>query len=447
MKKFIPFQIAFFAFTLLAAGAWAAGNEILLDQLGSPHEDVHTQALQTFLNQGPSAIGLLVEQIGGENKIREKFAKRAVETMVNQSTRPGADNEREAVEKELVLVVLGKGTAEQQNFALSMLARAGDGCAVPAIAAHLYRVETQEMARYALENISCPSAAEALLKALPITVCPKFQAALIKTLGAKKYSPAYREILKATKSKDFEVSLTAIGALGRLADPQSLTPLFGIYMDSYGRSFWAAAEALLATADGLIEKGDPYRPRYIYMAFWQEMNPPWLRCAALRGYVKLDGKGAWDKLMLGINDADMMVRGTARDLLLGMPDERISVQLVNAVKHASGIARLELARLLAERKDFATGDAAPVLIDYLEENDPELKAAAKKALVQIPGEVVSRYVLAAVDVPQTTQRADLIRILGDRDYRGAILRLQQLAQRGDETLKPVAQEALDKLNR
>ncbi len=446
MKKLTSYAIVFLAFPFcLAFGSWAVSNEILLDQLGSQHEDVHTQAMKAFIQQGPSAIGILIGQVGGENVYRDKFARRAVEYIADQSTRPGAQEERTAVQNELIQCVLDRLSTNQYNFALSMLSRVGNYKSVPAIATRLRDNETFEMARYALERIGCPIAADALLKALQETACPQMQAALIKTLGVLHYAPAYPQLLKAIKHPNYETRLTAIEALGKLYEPQSLGPLLELYFNGFGRLQRTASEALLDLAEGLLENGNEVRTRKIYSVFLEEYSPTHLRCAALRGFVMLDGKHAWPKLMMAINDDDPQVRGEARALILEMQDSEIPFKLNKALQYSSGSGRLELLRLMIQRNDPSYADVAPLLIQWVKEEKGEVQSAAEKALTQIPGDNVSRAVLYALDV-EPAEQIVLIRILGNRQFRGAILRLTQLAQKGEPEIRAAALEALGTIN-
>lgn len=442
MKKLTSYAIVFLAFPFcLAFGSWAVSTEILLDQLGSQHEDVHTQAMKAFIQQGPSAIGILIGQVGGENGYRDKFARRAVEFMADQSTRPGAEEERTTVQNELIQCLLGRNTAEQYNFVLSILSRVGNCKSVSAIATRLQDENTFEMARYALERIACPIAADALLKTLRETACPQKKAALIKTLGVLHYSPAYPQLLKAIKHPNYETRLTAIEALGKLYEPQSLNPLLELYFNGYGRLQRTASEALLDLAEGLMKNGNVDRTRKIYSIFLEKYSPTHLRCAALRGFVTLDGKHAWPKLMMAINDDDPQVRGEARALILEMQESEIPFKLNKALQHSSGYGRLELLRLMIQRNDPSYADVAPLLIQWVKEERGDVQAASEMALTQIPGDDVSRTVLYALDV-EPAEQIVMIRILGNRQFRGALLRLTQLAQKGEPEIRAAALEAL-----
>jgi len=348
MKKNTLSAIICFALVLcMTSASWSSDNDILVDQLGSTNAVARNDAYQSLVNQGPSTLGLLIKQVDAENKLTKKFAKRAIEFIVNQSTAPGAAEHSE-VEKELILFILDDATTDQLKFALWMLSRTGTEKAVPAIAIYLQRPDTHEMARYALERINVPTSTNALLSALSETSCKKGQAGLIKTLGAHGNPIALKPILKAFKHPDHIVRIAAIAAAGRLNDANAVKPLIALYQTSYSRIKTAATESLIVLTNSLIESGEIRRIPSIIGLLAQD-DEAQVKCASLRLLVKFKGLNAWPELVMALNSPCPQMRCMAEELLMEMTCSPMTQNIIDAVQFASGDARVSMVRILKAR--------------------------------------------------------------------------------------------------
>ncbi len=349
MKKQTLSAILCFALVLcMTSASWSGDNDILIDQLGLQNAAARNDAYQNLVNQGPSALGDLLKQVGSENKLIDKFAKRAVEFIVNQSTAPGADAEQAAVENALILFLLDDATSEQLKFALWMLSRTGTEKAVPAIAIFLQRPDTFETARYALERIPVPASSNALLIALSEAACPKCQSGLIKTLGAHGDPIALKPILKAFKHPDHTVRIAAIAAAGRLNDIQAIKPLIAVYQKGYARIKTAAAESLIVLTESLIESGEFRRIPMIIELLAQD-DEAHIKCASLRLLVKFKKLNAWPDLVMALNSPCPQMRGMAEELLMEMTCSTMTQNIIDAVQFASGDAKIAMVRILRAR--------------------------------------------------------------------------------------------------
>lgn len=153
----------------------------LLAEIISDDPEVRTEAWVGAGEIGPAAIPPLVELMSHPNVESARAAKRAVWKIVRTSSRPGADAEREAVEKALIETVKKEGTYAVISELLRMLPEIGGDAAVPAIVARLTDVNLREDARTALERIPGEASLGALVQAF-VDVPVDFKPAVARSL-------------------------------------------------------------------------------------------------------------------------------------------------------------------------------------------------------------------------------------------------------------------------
>ncbi len=161
--------------------------------------------------------------------------------------------------------ILGAGTSRAaKEYACRKLMMIGTAASVPALAALLGNADDSHMARFALERIPAPEAAQALRDALG-TVQGTLRIGMIESLGGRGDAvsvPALANLLAA----DPLVAAAAATALGHIHTPEALAalsaanPLAG---SGVGR---AVVDARLATAESLLAAGKRGEAQAVYQS-------------------------------------------------------------------------------------------------------------------------------------------------------------------------------------
>lgn len=171
---------------------------------------------------------------------------------------------RADLEKRLA-AILGAGTSRAaKEYACRKLMMIGTAASVPALAALLGVADNSHMARFALERMPAPEAAEALRDALG-KVQGSMRIGMIESLGSRGDAmsvPALAQLL----ASDPAVAAAAATALGHIDTPEALAALSAanpLAASGVGRS---VVDARLATAEALLAAGKRAEAQGIYQA-------------------------------------------------------------------------------------------------------------------------------------------------------------------------------------
>jgi HEAT repeat protein len=157
-----------------------ADIQSLIDRIKNPDDATSGAAWQGAGPYGAAVVKPLAALMGDGNFELARKGKRALYLVVRHAGRPGASEERPAVERELILV-LGSGPARVRREVVWMLSEIGSAGAVDAMAALLADQELREDARCALTRLPAPGAVAAL-KAAFATAPEDFKYALAESL-------------------------------------------------------------------------------------------------------------------------------------------------------------------------------------------------------------------------------------------------------------------------
>lgn len=137
----------------------------------------------------------------------------AIEEVVRQSQYN--DTDRKALAAMLANMVDSDASKDAKAFACRQLWIIGTQAEVPALTKALKDPALSDMARYALQNMECPEAGQALIAALDGTPA-SVQIGCINSLAQRNAQGAEEAIKPLKKSKDEGVEAAAKHALGRL---------------------------------------------------------------------------------------------------------------------------------------------------------------------------------------------------------------------------------------
>jgi HEAT repeat protein len=170
-----------------ATGAVTAAEKGSVDELIARIKDkddaVRGAAWQSAGPLGAPAVKPLAAVMTDAELEVARAAKRALWKIVRHAGRPGADQERRAVAKELLALLEGQPTVVRRE-ALWMLSEIGSDDAVKLIASLLSDRDVREDARAALERIPGKQSLAALRSALT-SVAEEFRPAIAQSLRVR----------------------------------------------------------------------------------------------------------------------------------------------------------------------------------------------------------------------------------------------------------------------
>jgi HEAT repeat protein len=203
-------------------------------------------------------------------------------------TTRGNDETRAVLEKQLVEVLNSEVSRDAKDFVCRKLMYMGGAACVPALAGLLSQAELSHMARYALERIPAPAAAQALRDSLP-KVSGELKVGVISSLGDRQDADSVEMLGGMLGDADAAVARAAALALGSIRTPAAAKAIAGAKtVNSDAKP--AVTDASLACAEALLADGAKADALLIYKKIGSEDQPKYVRLAATRGMLACAGK-------------------------------------------------------------------------------------------------------------------------------------------------------------
>jgi HEAT repeat protein len=203
------------------------------------------------------------------------------------ATAQGDSQGRRELENRLI-EVLRKGVPRgSQDFICRKLMVIGTAASVPQLAQLLPYDDASHMARYALERIAAPEAAEALRTALP-RVSARLKVGVIASLGVRRDAASVPLLARLVGDSDPQVATAAVAALGEMRTAGAADALKAAE-PADAKVQRATVDAALACAEGLLAGGDKEAARSIYVRYAGSDQPKHIRLAATRGMLACAG--------------------------------------------------------------------------------------------------------------------------------------------------------------
>ena len=184
--------------------------------------------------------------------------------------------------------VLGSGMSRAaKDFACRKLMVIGTAASVPALASLLNDNDLSHMARYALERIEAPEAAQVLRDALP-SLKGNLKIGVIGSLGVRRDTAAIAVLTEALGDADVAVATAAATALGDIGTEQAVESLSAATAAAGVKP--AVADAMLVAAERLLADGKKAAALGAYKQLLKSNPPKNVRLAATRGLLLVGGK-------------------------------------------------------------------------------------------------------------------------------------------------------------
>lgn len=185
------------------------------------------------------------------------------------------------LENRLIAALKGPISRDAQDYVCRKLATVGTAAAVPALATLLALEQNSHMARFALERIPAPEAAQALRDSLA-KVGGKLKIGVISSLGGRRDPQAVAALSGLLRENDAKIARAAARALGAIGTVESATALQAALQAGVGDK-QAAVDALLACAESLLSGAKQADAMSIYRSLADEKQSRLVRLAATRG--------------------------------------------------------------------------------------------------------------------------------------------------------------------
>lgn len=161
---------------------------------------------------------------------------------------------RNALEKKLTAILATQSSRAAKEYACRKLAVIGTAASVPALAALLPQKDHSHMARFALERIGDPAAADALRQAFTM-VNGDLKLGMLSSLAARR-DVASVPMIAALLSQPEPAATAAAAALGTIRGDAASRALATAAAPGSRATARAIADARLACAEGLLAAGD-----------------------------------------------------------------------------------------------------------------------------------------------------------------------------------------------
>jgi HEAT repeat protein len=195
---------------------------------------------------------------------------------------------RKELESRLYAVLSTNVSRDAKDYVCRKLMAIGTAASVPALAALLGDKELSHMARYALERITCPEAAQALREAVS-KLSGALKIGVISSLGARRDAASVSALAALVADNDAAVARAAALALGAIRNREAADALAKA-KPAADEVKSAVTDATLACAEGLLTDGNKLQALAVYQRLAGETHPKHVRLAATKGILACAGK-------------------------------------------------------------------------------------------------------------------------------------------------------------
>jgi HEAT repeat protein len=208
---------------------------------------------------------------------------------IDDATISTRDNEaeRKALESRLAAVLSTDVSRDAKDYVCRKLMIIGTAASVPALAALLTDADNSHMARYALERIPAPEAAQALRDAIP-KLNPALKVGAIGSLGVRRDTASVPALAGLLADADASVACAAACALGDIGTTEGAKALGDVKPSDKTRQ--AITDARLACAEDFLAGGHKNEALAIYKSLVSDDQAKHVRLAATRGMLACAGK-------------------------------------------------------------------------------------------------------------------------------------------------------------
>lgn len=378
---------------------------------------------------------------------------------------------RADTEQDLIASLQSAASVPEKCAACQKLRVVGTAKAVPALAALLSEERTGHAARYALEGMPAPEAGAALREALGKNA-GLTKAGLIDSLGCRRDPESLPLLVPLLSDADPTIAAATAAALGKMGGKVAIAGLTGVRDQAPPTVQAAVLEGLLQCAERLFSDGNSAGAAAIYHDLFVTKFPVQIRTAAWRGLAMSDAGQRADLVVKALAGTDLAAQVAALKLVRELADPQVikaclgqwaslpaESQLAVLDAHVKlGAVSLATIRTASESPHLAVRVAAwqaladlsepsfvPALAKAAARGEPAEREAARGSLARLRGPGSREALLACLDQAEVPEKAELLRVLGDRGDTAAANVLLQHAGSDSEPVRLAALASLQRL--
>jgi HEAT repeat protein len=366
---------------------------------------------------------------------------------------------RKELEVRLAAILKTDASRAAKDFVCRKLMLIGTAESVPALSGLLPDKDLSHMARYALERIAAPEAAQALRDALP-KLNGATKVGVIVSLGARRDAASVPALTALLGDADKTVARAAAFSLGTIGSVDAGRSLSAAVKTASEGVKDAVAEASLICAERLLADGRKPEALAIYGLLRRKNQPKTIRLAAMRGLLTAAAATGDERLE---TITGLLTDGDRDVVALGLQHVRQRGDSAATQRFAALLPKLPLDRqpgLLGALSDRGDKTARPAVLAMLKSPDVQVRAAAIRAVGSL-GQgadvaMLAQALAAATDVEKTAAKTSLTGLQGsdvnaaivaevkraEPGLRAELLRVL-LARRALDTIPAMLEAALD----
>ena len=378
---------------------------------------------------------------------------------------PAVSPEKEA---ELLAVLRSEAPSSEKALACKNLAIYGSDSSVSDLEKLLPDPQLSSWARIALEAIPGKAADQALLTATS-SLDGRLLVGTINSIGVRRDADAVEALTTRLQDKDADVASAAAVALGRIGNDAAAASLRGVLASAPENVRSAVAEGCVLCAERFLSEGKSAEAVAIYDEVRQASVPQQRIIEATRGAILARNEDGIPLLIEQLQSPEkamfQLALTTAREFpgntvdavlvkeMIAAPPERAALMIqamadrpatvvlaavLKAAEQGPMPVRLSAVDALARVGNVSCLSS---LIKIALESDPDLAAAAKLTLTQVPGEQVDAQVIALLPKSEGKMYPLLLQIVGKRRI-DAVPELLKAVDHSDKDVRTAALVAL-----
>ncbi|GAH47923.1 unnamed protein product, partial [marine sediment metagenome] len=275
-------------------------------------------------------------------------------------------------EAELIKTLKGDASRAAKDKACRELQVIGTPACIPALAALLPDEKLSHMARYALEPMQYPQAAQALRDALGKTAGAT-KVGVITSLGFREDTQAVGQLVKLLADRDGHIAGAAAAALGRIGTLEAARALDKFRARAAKGLRAVAAEASLTAAERLVRQGLRDQAARICEDLQDARWPAHVRLGAFVGLLSAGGDEAVARAVKAIAGSDPAIRSVAIANIAALKGPGVGRRLAAELPKLPPQAQVLLIGALAGRGE---ADVRPAFVTAAAGSNSEVRIAA-----------------------------------------------------------------------
>jgi len=372
----------------------------------------------------------------------------------------------------LIAVLKSDASQKDKADACRELARIGTKDAVAPLAALLPDEQLSHMARYGLETIPDPSVDKALRDAAG-RLQGRLLVGVIGSIGVRRDPKAVSLLANLLQVPDNDVAQAAARALGSIGKPSAAKALLRAMPGVSAANQLAFCEGLLRCAEAATARGNPKEALKIYDYLRELSVPHQVRTAAWRGAILTRKQDGLPLLKQALHSGQFPLVQAAVRTAQEMPGQDVTRLLANELGGLSTDAQILVIQALTKRADDAglpalytaarSGEESvrleairafpqigsplvlPALLESLQDADHKIAEAAQESLAALPGKEADAAIMQMLANGAPARRLTAVELIARRRMTSAIPALFDAAASSDAKLRIAAVQKLGEL--